>query len=132
MSEVFAWPEGALYIWSGSANASGASVAYVNNASIAMQYQWGNEALLDGSYRNHLQGKRGNINVTFAYTMNDAIVTLAEATATVHFKLQHDGVNGSAGFIAYSGKIDSLNVQGSENGTYAVSMAAHCNLWSAY
>lgn len=132
MAEIYAWPEGALYIWSGAANASGTPAAYVNNATLAVQWQWSNDPRLDGSYRDHLQGKRGNLNATLAYTIGMGLVELAHATATVHFKLQHDGVDGSAGFIGYSGRIDSLNLNGSEGGTYGLSIAAHVNEWSAY
>ena len=132
MAEVYAWPEGALYIWSGAANASGAPVAYVNNANLTTQWQWSNDPRLDGSYRDHLQGQRANINAALAYTIGQNAVTLAQATATVHFKFQHNGVDGSAGFIAYSGKIDSLNLNGAAAGTYAMTLAAHCNIWSAY
>lgn len=132
MAEVYAWPEGELYIWSGAATASGSPVAYVTNATLTTQWQWSNDPRLDGSYRNHLQGQRANINAALAYTIGTSAVTLAQNTAVVHVKFQHNGVNGSAGFIGYSGQIDSLNLQGSEGGTYGLSMAAHCNIWSAY
>jgi hypothetical protein len=132
MAEVYAWPEGALYIWSGAATASGNPVAYANNATLTTQWQWSNDPRLDGTYRNHLQGQRGNLNAALSYTIGVAAVTLAQATATVHIKLQHNGVNGSAGFIAYSGRIDSLNLNGAEGGVYGLSLAAHFNQWSAY
>lgn len=132
MTEVFSWTEGTLYVWSGAATASGTPVAYVTNASISPQWQWSNDARLDGSYRHVLQGRRANISLALGYTVGMNLVVLAQGNASVHFKFDQNGVNGSAGWLAYTGRINTLGLQGAEGGTYALSVAGYCNEWSAY
>lgn len=133
MAEVFAWGEGQIYLWTGTATAS-ARIGYAQNVQAPLVRGWANDPSLAGSYRDHLTGLRADVLLGALYTP-DATIQKIEASATaVHLKLLHalpDNM-GSAGTILWSGRIDSLTYVGNENNLFQYTLAYHANRWSAF
>ncbi len=62
MAETFAWPEGTVYLWTGTATAS-AIVAYAERVYGTLVYGVDNFRTLDGTYHNLWTGQRADIYV---------------------------------------------------------------------
>ena len=130
-AETYSWPEGQLRIWTGAAGAE--TFAYVFNANVQVTYGWLNRGpTLGGSYTDHLTGQVAYANMQAAYTYDIKPFKIAASGTAVHMELYQSGVNGSAGLLLYSGRIDGLNLFGQEGGTYRFGMNCHFNNWSAY
>jgi hypothetical protein len=130
-SEAFAWPEGQLVVWTGIGAAS-AVVAYAQNNSLNIQYGWVNREQMSGGYYDVLTGQRADLNVGAVMCYDGTIRRLFEAKTAVHMKFINSSVNGSAGYSLYSGRIDSLNFNGSEANPYTFTLAAHFNSFTGF
>lgn len=131
MSQVYAWPEGQIAIWTG-AGATSALFLYAQNSTITLTHGWLKRQVGDGSYHAHVTGKQASISVAAAKTYSNAIAKMAEAQTAVHMKFIHSGIHGTAGWNFYSGQLMSYSENGSENGIYSYTLAADFNLWSAF
>lgn len=132
MSEVYAHAEGAAYIWTGDASASGNAISFVENVSVVMQRQWANDPDLSGGYRDHLISERANISLGQLYVHGTDLQALHDAATAVHFKFLHSNGLGSGGIHIWSGRIDNLTLQGAEAGVYRYALAGHANRWSGF
>lgn len=133
MPEVYGFPEGRVFIYTGHHTATGSTpVALVQDTRLSITWQWQSDASLSGVYRDHLAGYRVDITVGMLYTYGDYVRRWAQSGTAVHMKLEHSGVNGSAGYYLYSAHIDSVSVAGSQGGVFAQPVAAHCHNWSAF
>ena len=131
MPEAYAWPEGSVSIYTG-AGATSAVVAYAQNSNLALTRGWMNQVTLGGAYSDHLTGQRADVSLGAVYTFDKTLQKLHESATAVHMKLMHSSINGSAGFILYSGRIDSFQYAGTEENPYTYTLAAHFNAWSAF
>ena len=132
MPEVYSFPEGTLHLWTGAANASGNPIAYVQNANAVPTWGWQPEPSISGVYRDHKTGLSISLNAGIAWTFDKTIMKIAESATAVHAKIMNSSVNGSAGYLMYSGRIDSLPYQGAQGGFFQYSLVAHFNIWSAF
>lgn len=132
MPEPFSFAEGTLHVWTGAATASGSALAYVHSARFAPAWGWQSDLALDGSAYEHLTGQRAALAFTFAHTSERALALLAQTTALLHFKLTHSGLDGSAGYIAWSGRVDRLEVLAAPESWVACTVEAHAPTWSAF
>lgn len=135
MTEVFAWPEGSMWLWTGSPTASASGVvAYAESMSVALARGWDNYRNLTGIYHNTLTGRRADLRIGALYTLdNTGMVTLHEAETAVHVHLRHSAsVGGTAGVFLWSGRIDTVEINGSDKGVYRMNVVYHANVWSAY
>lgn len=133
MPEAFVWTEGSIALWTGSASPSTSAVlAYAQNMNGVMQRGWFERQSIDGEYFRHLTGQSFDLTVQAVYTYDATIVRMVESATAVHLKLQHNNVNGSAGFLVYSGHVAALSPIGSEANPYTYSLTYRANLWSAY
>lgn len=135
MAEIYQFREGHAYLWTGAANASGAAVAWVNDGTLAMRREYQNEPMADGTYRFHFTGQAVTYNLTLGWVDTSRLKTLWDAaTGTpVHVKLMHDNVvNGSAGYILYSGRMLGLSVADSQGTVTNQTIDGQGNLWSAF
>lgn len=130
-SEVYTWNEGQIYLWSGTATAS-ALIAFAQNAQALLQYGWENHPSVAGVYAEHLTGQRADLTIQALYTYDAAAIKLILSATALHVKLDHSGINGSAGFLFYSGHVDTLAPGGSEGIPYSYTLAYHAFAWSAY
>jgi len=132
MAETFAWPDGSVILWTGTA--SGALVGYATQTNAQFVQGWANVGpTIGGTYSDHLTGRRVNVSLTLNYHPGSVAQTMFEAATAVHMELRHlDGVGGSAGHLLYSGRMDSLTPAGAERGVYTLAMTYHANVWSAY
>lgn len=130
-AEVYAWPEGELLVWTGSA--SPVAVARVNNARHREQMGWLNSGpTVGGVYTDHLTGMRADVNIDAGFTYDMTLPRIMEAATAVHMEFRYAGVNGSAGYKFWSGRIDAHEVYGGQNSLINFTLAYHANIWSAY
>lgn len=131
MAEAFAWPEGAIYLWTGTATAS-ALVGYCQSVQGALARGWDNRPRMDGSYVDHLTGQRADVLIGAAYQRDSTLAAVFDSATAVHLKLLHSSVNGTAGYTLWSGRLDNLTLVGNERTPYVYSLAYHANKWSAF
>jgi len=130
-AETYAWPEGELLIWTGSAASVG--VGRMNNSTHQIVHGWLNAGpSLSGVYTDHLTGKRANVSIAAGFTYDTELIRIMQAATAVHIEARYSSVNGSAGWKFYSGRIDSQTVQGGAAGLFNFTMTYHSNDWSAY
>jgi len=132
MPEIVSWPEGAIYLWTGTATAS-ALVGYARDVNATIVWGIDNYQTLDTAWHNVYTGQRADVGIGQFYT-TDALTLwkMAEAKTGVHVHLKHTGVYGSAGMYLYSGAIDSVQLAGNEGQHITFSVQFHANRWSAY
>jgi hypothetical protein len=132
MPEAFSHSEGTLHLWTGTATAS-ALVAYVQNIGGNFINGWLNEPRGDLSYRNVQTGQRVDLQIGTYLTPDFTLHRLFASATAVHAHLrQFNSAQGSAGYFFYSGRIDSLALNGSEGGLVSFNLTYHANRWSAY
>ena len=132
MAETFAWPEGTMYLWTGSATAS-AVVAYAESVYGTLAYGVDNFRTLDGAYHNLWTGQRADVYIGALYTTDMlTLQRMADAQTGVHAHLKHSGYQGSAGYFLYSGAINSVSIMGREGDIIRVTFSYQANAWSAY
>jgi hypothetical protein len=133
MAEVFSWPEGACYLWTGTATAS-ALVVYQQQTQITMDYGVQNFRTLDSAYHNAWTGQRADIQIGALHTTDHlTLEKFAAARTGVHIHFVRTGVAGvSAGRYFYSGAINAVQERGQAGGFYEYGLTYHANDWSAY
>lgn len=129
--EAFAWPEGQCYFWTATATAS-AVPAYIQNTRLNFTKGFTNRVQGDGSYWDHLTGQRADVSIGALYVTNDTLARWFTSGTALHARFNHSSVNGSAGFIFYSGRIDQISYDGTEASPYRYTVWLHFNAWSAY
>src|SRR5574343_10019 len=131
MAATFAWPEGRIYLWTGTATAS-ALVAYAERVYGTLAYGVDNFRTLYGTYHNLLTGQRADVYIGALYTKDMlTLQRMADAQTGVHAHLNHSGYQGSAGYFLYSGAINSVGVVGREGDIIRVTFSYQANAWSA-
>ncbi len=131
--EAFAWPEGQIVFFTGAASpVTSAVVAYAQNSNINLQRQWDNRPSISGVYRDHLVGLNARVGVGAVYAFDGTLERIHESATAVHAKFIHSGVNGTAGYLFFSGRIDSMSFRGSQGAPYTWALNYHANVWSAF
>lgn len=130
-TEAWAWGEGQVSIWTGTASA--VVPAYAQNTRVTVAYGWDNFVDLTGVYHDNATGQRADLTIGALWCMNhSALLTMAHSQTAVHVHLRHSGIMGTAGLYLYSGRIDAYDLNGSEGDLYSINLAYHANAWSAY
>lgn len=130
--EVYSWPEGNVWLYTGAAGAS-ALVAYATETTVSEMHGAENYSTLDGVYHNVVTGRviRVDIGALFCADIKPLQV-MASAETAVHLHIAHANTYASAGQRMYSGFIDSLELAGRETDLYRARLSYHANVWSAY
>lgn len=131
MPEVFAWREGQCFVWTGNSTVS-ALTAYAQNINASIAYGWNNRRLVTGTYQDVLTGQRADVQIGAMYTPDATIQKFAALTALTHMHLRHSSLGGTAGIFLWSGRIDRIDLQGSEANVYSFTVAYHSNIITAY
>lgn len=133
MSEIVSWPEGSIYLWTGTATAS-ALIGYATDVNAMFNYGVDNFRTLDTAYHDRYTGQRVDLYVGALWVINDLVwQKMADAKTAVHVHLKHsNGANESGGRYLYSGAIDAITLAGRERGLFQMGFQYHANLWSAY
>lgn len=133
MSESFAWPEGAVWLWTGSA-AGSALAAYATETRVSVAHGWDSYRTLDGAWHTRHTGQRADVQIGALYCRdNAALLALADAQTAVHLHFRHaNPLNETAGRFLWSGVIDALEEIGREGDLYRLALRYHCHAWSAY
>lgn len=133
MPESFAWPEGAIAVYTGNATPStSALIAYAKDTNVSIAYGWDNRANASGVYLNHLTGTRADVTFNAVYTVDTTIAKMTQSATAIHVKVIQNNVIGSAGYFFYSGRIVNLRLVGNERDTYKYQFTYFANSWSAF
>lgn len=132
MPEVIAWPEGKVWIWTGTAGS--ALLAFAQNSRAFLVRGYDNYSTLDGVYHNVETGRRADVQIESLLTTNaTALQVLFDAATATHVHMAHAITGGgSAGHRFWTGRIDYLVYQGQVGDLYKYQVAYHSNVWSAY
>ena len=132
MPDPFNFHDGTLHVWTGAATASGSPLAFVQGSRFDPTWGWQSDPALNGVYRDHLTGQRADITLEMVTTFDQTLARIAQSATAVHFKFTHSSLDGSAGYIAYSGHIDSIHYLGTDGAPYTYRLQAHTHTWSAF
>ena len=133
MNEVFAWPEGDLYLYTGSHTASGSVIAYVRNINVGINVAWQSDPAVDGTYRAHYTDQRADYSFSVDWAYGETLYTLFNAQTAVHLKMQANMATiGSAGLFIYSGVMPSFNYAGADLGVFNQTVNGFGHSWSAF
>ena len=97
-----------------------------------MSYGWLNTQSIGGVYRDHPTGQRIDVSIEALYTFDSTIQKMIQSATAVHLKFMHSSINGTGGFFAYSGRVQSLNYKGTEAQPYAYSLSYYANRFSGF
>ena len=157
MPEVFAFPEGKLYLWyaysgywsayltasgTGSASASaiaqsgslasGTALAFAQDATLTFAYGWIERYHDDGTYRRSLSGQRADLNI--GHMLSDqATYNLAQSKSAMNatFEGYISGTQQTARWTLYSGVIDNISINQAEGALFNSKLSYHAYEWSA-
>ena len=133
--EVFAWPEGKLYLYaSASGTTSGSGIGFAEDATLSIAYGWRENTQPDGTVTNHITGKRVELAIGKLHA-STTLFNIANATGAVNAKFETlvtGGLSQSAQFLLYSGWIDSFTVAGQAGGLFHATLTMHANIFSGF
>lgn len=133
MAEAYSWIEATVTIWTGNAvPVTSAVIAYAKGINGINNKGLDNRVSMGGTYRDHLTGQRADITIGAFYTYDTRVMRIEAANTAVHMKLNHSSVNGSAGFVYYSGRFDNLALVGGDGQVFEFNATYHSNAWSGY
>lgn len=130
-SESFSWMEGSLWFFTGNM-ATSAVVAYATQNNLNFSYGVVNSQTLAGTYYNYQTGQRVDLTVGAVMVFDSTLRRLADSATAVHMKFINSSVAGTAGYMLYSGRIDTLSFAGTERAPYTYTLAYHANQWSGF
>ena len=130
-AEVYAWPEGEIWLWTGAAAAS-AAPQFAQSLNFSLAHQWDNRKPASGNYFDVKMGQRAEVTIGGLVSQHFTVPKIFESGTAVHMKLMQSSVNGTAGYILYSGRIDSLQQEASEGGIFRSNLTYHANDWTAF
>lgn len=131
MPEAYSWMEGQLHIYTGNM-ATSAVVAYATDCTLNFTRGVVNQETLAGTYYDYQTGKRVDVSFGQVMTYDGKIRRLFDSATAVHMKFINSSINGTAGYMLYSGQIDSLNINGADKGVFSHKLTYHCNTWSGF
>ena len=138
MAEVFAFSEGALFLWTGSLTASGSvPLAFVQSVALSEQVSNTPYKTNDGLFHNIETECRYLLAIGQGYAppaIRGFYRPYISGTASgipVHYALEHSANGVWEKYIGYSAYIDNLAINGSEGQLMSFSLQAHGWLMTA-
>ena len=135
MTEVFTWPEGSAYIWSGNSTTS-ALLTFARNATVVA-------SVTRHAYRPPFAAarvyteidRRATLTIGQAFSQKDLLGYTQNAAGGIvhcHVKYTVPAVGISGGMFLWTGSIESNSINGSDGGEVALSIQGTFDNWSAY
>ena len=132
MPEVYSWPEASISVWTANhVPVSSALLAFAENLNVSLNYGWENKQTLT-RYDDYSTGRMASLTVGLLYTKDTYVQQLADLMTAVHIKCLHSSVNGTAGVVLYSGRIDTVSLVGNEGQVFRYTLSYHSNRWSGF
>lgn len=130
-AENYSFREGVLTVSTGTSNPY--TAAYVRNVRAQVVYGWLDVGpTMGGQYSYHLTGKIATLSMEIGFTPDRTLRKIFESATAVHINVSHNSVGGSAGYLFYSGRLDTVNLPEQEGATIPYSLTYHAHEWSAY
>jgi hypothetical protein len=133
--EVFAFPEGKLYLYaSASGTTSGSGIGFATDSTLAFSYGWENTYCPDGSWSTILTGQRADMSIGHLLADRNTFV-IANSTGAIHARFEGlitaAGIGKSAYWTIYSGVVDAISVTQSDGSLMTCALNLHAYEWSA-
>src|SRR5512147_1132000 len=113
MSEVYSWPEGACYLWTGGASTS-ALIAYARNVTVTKQITYARfKSPHATTYTNYPIASAVTLSIGQLYADSTLQKMFNSATGGgyhVHVKNLNASTNDSAGVFLYSGNLTTQDI----------------------
>ena len=133
MYQVYGWPDGKIWLWTGGAGATSATAEYASDSQARFMHGAENIQNISGVYRDVPTGRRVDVTIGALYSLDwRPVLLMASAETAVHMHFAQNDKLTSAGHFLWSGFIDSVEIVGRERGLYQLRFAYHANRWSAY
>ena len=127
--EAISWMEGQLWVYTGNL-ATSAVVAYAQNTRLNLAKGFTNNETMAGTYYDVYTGQRADLSIGAVWCYDGTIARMFDSGTAVHMKLVNSSIAGTAGYMLYSGRIDSFAPDGTEAAPFKYMLAAHFNVWS--
>lgn len=133
--EVYAFPEGKLYLYaSASGTTSGSGVGFVTESTLTFAYGWDETYCPDGTWARVLTGQRVDMSIGHMLSDRNTFI-IANSTGAINAKFEGlitaAAIGKSAYWTLYSGVVDSISVSQSDGNLMSCSLALHAHEWSA-
>lgn len=130
-AEAYVWPEGQIWVYTGNL-ATSAVVAFAQNTRLSLAKGFTNNETLGGGYYDVFTGQRADVSIGAIWCFDGTLARIFDSGTAVHLKIMNSSVNGSAGYMLYSGRIDSLPYDGAEGSPFKYTLTYHANVWSGF
>ncbi|KKK56271.1 hypothetical protein LCGC14_3066190 [marine sediment metagenome] len=134
MSEVFVWPEGSAYIYTG-AGAQSALASYAQDVQLTLSRTWHKyRPPRATTYTKYVIAQEARLTIGQLYSQKELLFMFESATGGMHVHLKHliGSVGTTAGFRLYSGEFNVLSFNGRSDSPFSVSVEGTFNHWSVY
>jgi len=131
-TEVYSWMEGQVYWSTGNPFVSSAYLGLLENSTVTLKIGYVSTPAAGGTYHDHTTGQRADVSIGSFYCFDKTGIRWLSSATAVHMKFIHSSVNGTAGVFLYSGRIESMAIQGSNGQVYKVNMSYYANSWSSF
>lgn len=132
MSEVYSWREGTVSVWTGN-GATSAVLAYATDITVSFKREFINRRALSGNYYYVPGEERVDIKIGQLMTNNLTLWKIFQSATAVHVKIDHSAYpNGSAGYYAYTGVLETVELTESDAGVNKYNVGYYANAWSGY
>ena len=135
MAEVFTFPEGSAYLWTGNSTTS-ALLVFVRGVTVSPKVDRHDYRAPFATTWTYTEiQRRADLTISQAYSDPTAIRFLQNAGGgAVHCHLKHiiGGNNGSAGIFLYTGSLRDMNINETGPGEIGVSFNGTFDTFSAY
>jgi hypothetical protein len=133
--EVYAFPEGKLYLYaSASGTTSGSGIGFAMDSTLAFSYGWDDRYNLDGTWSRVLTGQR--VEMSIGQLLADRhLYNIANGTGAVNAKFEGlitaAGIGKSAYWTLYSGVVDQVSLTQRDGDVMTCGLNLHAYEWSA-
>lgn len=135
MAEVFIWPEGSAYIWTGNSTTS-ALLSYCRNITNTRTKTYQHyRPPHQGTYTDYVLTSAATLSMGQGYSQLNAIKLFELASGgEVHMHLKHviPNVSFSGGVFLYSGNFLNVNYAAQDDAILFTNLSMNFQAWSAY
>jgi hypothetical protein len=133
MAEVFTWPEGSAYFWSGDSTNS-ALLTFAQNATVSLSIARFSYRPPTATQRTYIElNRQAALSISQGFSQKSMLNYGQNAAGgAIHCHITHGNVGTSGGMYLWTGEIQNMNIAGIDGQAITLSMQAQFEKWSAY
>ena len=137
MAEVFVWPEGSAYLWTGNSSTS-ALVTFATRATVSPSIErYSYRAPYATTYTHIELDRRMRLSISQAWspdskTLANFLQNAAGGAAHCHVFALTPGVSGSGGWFGWTGVLEAGDLSTEDGGVHPFNINGWFEAWSAY